>query len=123
MPSIATTLLAEVTNGLLTLRETAPSRCPCVMAVPMLQALGWLAVTLVDKQLLMALLDMLSRLLPADTAQQAQQQVAVHASVTMQLHVWTTLLLKILDTFKESPGTDTQLLEKVLPQCTADRTM
>lgn len=79
----------------------------------MLQALGWLAATLVDKQLLVALLDVLSTLLPADAAQQAQQQAAVHANITLQLHVWTALLLKTLETFRESPEADAQLLDKV----------
>ena len=86
---------------------------PMCNGCPMLQALGWLAAMLVDKQLLVALLEVLSTLLPADAAQQAQQQVAVHANVTLQLHVWTALLLKILDTFRESPEADAQLLDKV----------
>lgn len=78
------------------------------------QALGWLAAVLVDKQLLVTLLDVLSTSLHADPAQQAQQQLAVHANVTLYLHVWTALLQKTLENFKESPETDAQLLEKVV---------
>lgn len=80
----------------------------------LVQALGCLTAMLVDKQLLVTLLDVLSTLLDADTAQQAQHRVAVHANVTLYLHVWTALLLKTLGNFKESPGTEAQVLEKVL---------
>ena len=79
-----------------------------------LQALGWLAATLVDKQLLVTLLDVLSTLLLADSARQAQQQLAVHANVKLYLRVWTALLQKTLENFKESRETDAQVLKKVV---------
>ena len=77
----------------------------------LLQALGWLAATLTDKQLLVTFLDVLSKLLHVDAAQQAQQQISVHANVTLHMHVWTALLQKTLDGVKESDG---QALAKVL---------
>ena len=80
----------------------------------MMQALDWLTARLVDKQLLVTLLNVLSTLLDADTAQQAQQRIAVHANITLHLHAWTALLLKTLRNFKESSGTEVQVLEKVL---------
>ena len=78
------------------------------------QALGLLTAMLVDKQLLVTLLDVLSTLLHADNAQQSQQRMAVHGNVTLYLRVWIALLLKTLNTFKDSPATDAQVLKKVL---------
>lgn len=80
----------------------------------MLQALDWLASTLVDKQLLVTLLHVLNTLLHPDTAQHAQQRIALHANVTEHLHVWTALLQKTFESVKDISGTDPQVLEKVL---------
>lgn len=80
-----------------------------------MQALRWLAATPVDQHLLVALLAVLSSLLRPDTAQQAQQQLSMHANVTQNMQPWTVLLRRTCDVFKGSSGTDTHILFKVLP--------
>lgn len=85
-----------------------------VNAAANLQALGWLAATPLHQHLLVVLLDILSSLLNADAAQQAQQQLSVHANVAQNMQPWTVLLRRTCDGVKESSGSDTQTISKVL---------